>query len=63
MQPKRMLPTKIHFLSCMLILIGAVGKLFADGMEFQASDARVRQLEDGRIETQTAGELFRQRNG
>lgn len=46
-----------------LILIGAVGKLFADGMEFQASDARVRQLEDGRIETQTAGELFRQRNG
>ena len=46
-----------------LILIGAVGKLIADGMEFQASEARVRQMEDGRIETQTVGEIFRQRNG
>jgi hypothetical protein len=43
-----------------LFMIGAIAKLFADSVAFQAVNARVRQMEDARIENEFFQTLWRQ---
>jgi hypothetical protein len=46
-----------------LFVLGAVSKVVTDLLTFQATETRLRQMEDARIENDYYLELFRQRHG
>ena len=46
-----------------LLIVGGATKLLTDGIVFMATEARLREMEDARVETEYYADRFRQRIG